>query len=80
MSNQSWEKKLLNAKCREIASQGGELGVEVAKDDWHWRKYHTTPWLWEMAVFLKHYLWEQLCKKKLLLTGKNTHVLISNHI
>jgi len=78
MSNQSWEKKLLNAKCREkLQARGGELGVEVAKDDWHWRKYHTTPWLWEMAVFLKHYLWEQLSKKKTTFDGKKhprTHI------
>jgi len=71
-------KKIAQRKVSgKIASQGGELGVEVAKDDWHWRKYHTTPWLWEMAVFLKHYLWEQLSKKKTTFDGKKhprTHI------
>jgi len=42
-SNQSWEKKIAQCKVSEkIAKQGGELGVEVAKDHWHRREYHNT--------------------------------------
>jgi hypothetical protein len=36
-------KKIAQCKVSEkIAKQGGELGVEVAKDHWHRREYHNT--------------------------------------
>jgi hypothetical protein len=67
------------AQCKvsgKIASQGGELGVKVAKDHWHRRKYHNTPWLREVAVFFKHYLRGKL-NNRTIFDGKKhprTHI------